>query len=173
MKVMVDQPEALEVTLPAPDYDQGDTIVVIGENLQIKGGVAPYSYEWSYDNGAITSDSSFTAKLDSSEVFTLTVTDARGCYDTRSISVSVVSYISSPLDKMINVYPVPATSFIQVDLPVEMQQTRLVLIDFGGSVIWQKQLTGRCRIPLSYDPGVYFLKIKSREHVSVRRIIIR
>lgn len=173
VKVLVSQPEALGVSLPDPDYDASDSVVIVGDDLQINGGILPYSMEWTDSHGLITTDSSFIAKLDSTAVYTLTVTDARGCYEEHSVTVSVVNSINNPLERRIRVYPVPATSFLQVDLPAEMRQTHLTLVNYDGTIIWQKQVTGNCRIPLYYAPGIYFLKMKSGSFEAVRKIIIR
>lgn len=173
VKVMVKQPEALNVLLSDPAYDSDDTEVVVGEDLQINGGVLPYSLKWSDSHSVITTDSSFMADVENGAVYNLTITDARGCFAERSVTITPYSSVAPSWDRLIKIYPVPATSYIQVDLPLEMHSSLLMLFNHAGEVIWQKQVTGNCSIPLSYTPGIYFLKIKKRSLETVRKIIIR
>ncbi|MBS3808038.1 MAG: T9SS type A sorting domain-containing protein [Bacteroidales bacterium] len=173
VQVQVDQPEALDVSVTEPEYSPADTEVMVGEDLQITGGLPPYSSEWRDDTGVITTDSSFMAQLDHTADYTLTVTDSRGCYVMRTITITVVTSTNHPLGRHIRVYPIPASSFIQVNLPAELHQTRILLFDQNGRVVWQKQVTGKYRIPLSYAPGIYFLKLKNNSLETTYQIIIQ
>ena len=173
VQVQVVQPEALDVSLSEPEYSPTDTEVVVGEDLQITGGLTPYSIEWRDDAGVITTDSSFMAQLDQTADYTLTVTDTRGCYVNRTFTIAIKTSTDHPLAGHIRVYPIPASSFIQVDLPAELHQTRLTLYNQTGILLWQKQVTGRYRIPLSYAPGVYFLKLKNNSLETNYQIIIQ
>jgi len=173
VQVQVDQPEVLDVSVTEPDYSPADTEVMVGEDLQINGGLPPYSLEWKDDTGVITTDSSFMAQLDHTADYILTVTDSRGCYVKRTITITVTASTDHPLAGHIKVYPIPASSFIQVDLPAELHQTRLTLYNHTGILLWQKQVTGRYRIPLSYAPGVYLLKLKNNSLETTYQIIIQ
>jgi len=173
VQVQVDQPEVLDVSLSEPEYSPADTEVMVGEDLSITGGLPPYSLEWRDDTGVITNDSSFMAQLDHTADYILTVTDSRGCYVKRTITITVTTSSDHPMARHIRVYPIPAGSFIQVDLPAELHQTWILLFDQTGRVVWQKQVTGKYRLPLSYAPGVYFLKLKNNSLETTYQIIIQ
>lgn len=170
--VQVDQPEALEVSFSDPEYSDSDTEVVLGEDLQITGGLNPYFLEWRTGSELVSTDSTFTAGLDENADYTLTVTDARGCYVTRTVTITAVTSVHHPLARLIRIYPIPASSYLQVDLPAELHLNRLTLISYTGKVTWQKQVTGNHRIPLDYPPGVYYLKIKNDFLETTYQIII-
>lgn len=55
------------------------------------GGIPPYTYSWSPDNGSLsdTSDTNPTACPDTTTTYTLTVEDANGCTDTDQVVVTV------------------------------------------------------------------------------------
>lgn len=173
VEVLVDQPEILNVSLSEPEYNPTDTEVMVGDDLSITGGQPPFSLEWRDDSGVISNDSSFMAQLDRTADYTLTVVDSRGCFVKRAITITVATSSNHPLARHIKVYPIPSSSFIQVDLPAEMHQIQMTLYNHTGILLWQKQTTGSYRIPLSYAPGVYFLKLKNDSLETTYQIIIQ
>lgn len=85
--VVISQPTAIVITETVTDAGCGGGIAG-SIDLTVSGGTGPYTYSWS--TGAITDDISGL----SSGNYTITVTDATGCTETKTISVNEDSALS-------------------------------------------------------------------------------
>ncbi|APU08863.1 endonuclease I [Cellulophaga lytica] len=83
---IITAPEAINISVSDNTkvylgYDSCTTLSV----TTVEGGVAPYSYEWS--NGETTQD--IKACPEATTTYTVTVTDANGCFTTANVTVDV------------------------------------------------------------------------------------
>ncbi|TNF50251.1 MAG: T9SS type B sorting domain-containing protein, partial [Bacteroidetes bacterium] len=90
------EPTLLENTISAFEYSSGDNISCFGYNdgsidLEVTGGNAPYTYDWS--NGETTQDlSAITA-----DTYDVTVTDLNGCVTLATITLTEPSGMSNTI----------------------------------------------------------------------------
>ena len=73
---------------------------------------------------------------------------------------------------MLTIYPNPVSS----DLMIEKNQDspgQLFLYDLAGHQILSETINKKKEISVSnYNPGIYFLKVKTGQHTLVKKIII-
>jgi uncharacterized repeat protein (TIGR01451 family) len=95
-----------------------DTPVCVGKTIQLYGGPSGMNYTWTGPGFTSTEQrpTRSGATLDMAGNYTLTVTDANGCSDTKTIYVGV-NNCSTPPDTPYNISPGDATC---VDLPVTL-----------------------------------------------------
>lgn len=133
----------------------------------ISGGTGPFTYLWS--NG-VTQQA--TAGLVAG-LYTVTVTDDRGCTASTTVEVKYFSGTSEVGTIALHVYPNPASEWVQVQLPDQVQATRLELLDAQGRIIqhWPGQ---ERRLDLSSIPaGAYTLLVRARDGAVLRAGVVK
>ncbi len=93
--VTLTEPDSIDLTPISPTFSGGYNVTCVGNDgsidLTVAGGASPYSYLWS--NGATTQDLSAIG----AGTFTVTVTDANGCTDVASITLTQSGNLSATL----------------------------------------------------------------------------
>lgn len=79
----IGEPDEIEITIDIDDLCSG----AANADIEVMGGIPPYSYQWNDDNGLPYSNSQDLSDLPEGYYF-LTVTDANGCLQDTSIVVS-------------------------------------------------------------------------------------
>jgi hypothetical protein len=77
--------------------------------------------------------------------------------------------------KEIQVYPNPATSIINIDLPVEDATATIELIDYSGAVVVRKELNGQKHAEIEtsrFSRGVYCIRVRLGNAVFVEQVAI-
>lgn len=121
--------------LPKP-YLGNDTILCVGNSILLNPGPAFVSYSW--NTGAITP----TITVNTSNLYTVTVTDINGCKNKDSINVLFQSLPVFSLGK---------------DTSLCGNQTLLLKTDSSGVYLWQDGTVGSAKTVKS--PGLYWLQI--------------
>ena len=142
-------------------------------NVSASGGVAPYTYAW--DNGATSSS---LAELSPGD-YCYTVTDANGC---TVIGCDEVMMFTSTKDiqelNLINLFPNPATSDVQLNLEFSTAvNLEISIVNSIGQVLTNQQennvRTSQSVFELSnYANGIYFLKVKANDGVLIKKFVV-
>lgn len=138
------------------------------------GNGAPYTYSWS--NGSTTPQSSPNAGT-----VTVTVTDARGCTNTKTISYNGITNYNAATDKHIKVYPNPLVNqdaVVSIEAAIASSATiKLNAID--GSLIYENNVSvsegeNSFIIPTAkLAKGVYTVNIYYLESAKNIRLIVQ
>lgn len=115
---------------------------------------------------------SFTPSISGN--YALEITDA-GCVDTSGCYfVSPIGIRETPHDLPVTIYPNPATTHLNIDFDRSQQNVQVELFSInGGNVFSQERREGKnLQIDLqSLSAGIYFLKMKTEEGVSLKKIV--
>lgn len=111
----ITQPDQLIITvdsiLPVTDVGQGALYITVS------GGMPPFGYVWTLPDGSQSTDQDLTG-LTTPGSHIITVTDASGCRIIGLFEVSAsVAVPMIPVSNRVNVFPVPATDWLQIALP--------------------------------------------------------
>lgn len=139
------------------------------------GGTPPYTYSWS--NGATTD----TALFLPAGLYTVTVTDARGCVVTQSdVEVSDNTALEDDLAGIneIKTFPNPSTGRFNVDIELaEMDDIRLEVMDIAGRTLYIDAATRVQMYNVQIDltdqsKGVYILRVHTTKGSTYRRLVV-
>lgn len=159
---------------PLPVVDLGqDSTICVGQSLTLDAGNAGLNFNWS--NGANTQ----TITVDSSDLYSVTVTNSFGCSASNDVAVSVVICTGThePAFENVSVFPNPTSGLVTVrftELPA--QTTHLSVINSVGQVVSaQQQIQDLATsIDLGNLPkGLYLLRLQSGTSVSTVSIIVQ
>ena len=141
--------------------------------LDVRGGLAPYTYAWS------TGDSTQSVDSLSVQDYSVTVTDAVGCTATRTVSVTLTATGTKSVGPLagLEVFPNPTTGrvAVRVELP-EVRELSVAVFDVRGQRIGE-QFLGRAQqlsaeVDLSDHPtGLYLLRVRAGESVRTVRVM--
>lgn len=171
VKMMVDQPKKLDI-IADELYSFTTQSIILGENVLVEGGLAPYRYFWLKDGQQIGT----TLRLEVSQstplnAVVLTVKDANNCNCSKNAIPTDLNVIS---ENKIKVYPNPTTDFIIVD-PQEMDGLfNLSIFDGKGIYLIRKQISGKTVLDLNLPSGLYFLKmeLKNKQMVFFKKLMV-
>ncbi|MEM8897135.1 MAG: choice-of-anchor J domain-containing protein [Bacteroidota bacterium] len=132
--------------------------------LTVEGAQLPITYTWS--GGQTTASVSGLAAGN----YTVTVTDAAGC----SVIQNVVIGVSASIDMLqqagvqsLEIYPVPAKSYLQLDLALNTpSQSKVSLMDLQGRILQQNQFPLTDTVSEILDvselpTGIYLLEVRT------------
>lgn len=182
--VFINQPDPVSINAG------GDTLLCTGHSVQlggsptVTGGLGPYFYSW-YPSDYLDNPSSPNpiALVDEATVFTLLVTDGRGCI--YQDFVEVKTDLCTGLDELTGwktwtFYPNPATDriFIEGNFANPGEKISMRLLDCLGQVVQQEQFYGQSGrgyfewILQNPSPGIYFLELSNGIIARVEKIQI-
>ena len=144
----------------------GDTVTLTAVNLG--------SYSWS------TGDTTQSIQVTQPGIYSVTTTDALTCQSTTSDTVlnCTAGVAENTLQQTINVFPNPAKDRFNLQLktgnPVDAD---IALINPFGQVLLKTKLhlisnSERSLSVASLSPGVYFLKVQTKDFIETKRIEI-
>lgn len=164
------------------------TIAVIGETdeeagaefagielLNVSGGQAPYTYSWSGPGGFSSSDQNLEG-LTENGFYTVTVTDDNGCTEVAVFEITVLSVEDIAVSEL-NVYPNPASSFVNVELE-NGGIYNIAITSIKGDLVMNSEITAKAGVN-SIDisnlaSGSYLIKMTDESnHISVSELIVR
>lgn len=152
----------------------GQPLALIGSGGTLYNWVGPNSFNSAQQNPTIAS-----ASTTDSGTYTLTVTDANGCMDTATTTVTVNSCmgIDENNANTISVYPNPATDQVIISMESVIDgKTELVIYDlYGRQIIHRIMNTSIYTIDIKNEgllSGTYFVAIKNSQRHIVKKLII-
>ena len=134
-------------------------------SVEVTGGTAPYTYEWSASAG--TTAEVTVGKGD----YTVVVKDANGCSADAAVTVKAgTASISALAISNLSVYPNPVKEFLTVKFDSKSIAT-VELVNVAGQVIDSKVSSDVTFNTSSLVAGVYFVNIKVAEGVFTQKLI--
>ena len=166
----VNEPDQLLITI--------DTIIDINSTagqpgqvqITVNGGVAPFSYQWTFPNGNQSADEDLTGIVEFG-FYNLVVTDANGCTTEATVNVDIIDAVNPVSSiKPIKVYPVPVNETLYVDFEGEMIEVNILGID--GRI--QKRIvrpTSNTLDVSDLEPGWYIIRFTDGKSWYVARMV--
>ncbi len=155
-----------------PSVNLGADIVISSpQTVMLDAGPGFSSYLWS--NGETTQ----TIVVNTTNNYTVTVTDVNGCTASDDIMVTVYVGIASVSTSSINIYPNPVHDILTVQLPSALagEEKRLIITDVTGREVFHETLYGSGLHTLnvsSFARGVYILTLESVSGKRVVRVVM-
>lgn len=173
VKILINQPPVL--TIAASELvTQTDTKYILGANVSVGGGVAPYQYLWIKDGKQVgTSLVIEIPKPVTLNSVSLTVKDANNCSATQnSPGTGIIVLKEQP--ENVAVYPNPATNFIIIDPKVISEVFNITICDSKGFVLIKDHITGKSTLNFSLPQGSYFVKVENhkKQVVEFKKLIV-
>ncbi|GAL86519.1 hypothetical protein MYP_3749 [Sporocytophaga myxococcoides] len=149
----------------------------------MSGGTSPYTYSWSPSQGLNQDNTANPAASPiGSTIYTMTVTDSKGCSNSKSVTVTVNGVpvgIFNGYASSINLYPNPTSSrlFITSDL-IPGKELKLEVFNPQGISVYENLLyssngTLDATIDLPEDiKGLVMIKLSSNDLLVVRKIMV-
>lgn len=156
---------------------------VLGGSPSVSGGTSPYTYSWSPSLGLSQDNTSNPAASPVvSTVYTMTVTDSKGCSNSKSVTVTVNGVpvgIFNGYASSVNLYPNPTSSrlFITSDL-IPGKELKLEVFNPQGISVYEDLLyssngTLDATIDLPENiKGLVMIKLSSNDLLVVRKIMV-
>lgn len=179
--VLIAEPEAITVTGLEAININGNTP---GGNTSytVSGGVYPYEFQWTNENGDIVSVSEDLPQLYGqigSGVYTLTITDEAGCTLIIELNISYIAGMDElSSDLSFRVFPNPVTDILNIELQSHAGTAMGYRIsDSAGRVLHTFEFTMETSLlskqvdMASFAPGIYFIEIHSGNYLKAIRVI--
>lgn len=137
-------------------------------DLEISGGTAPYTVEWS-------SGDSNTLSIDSLAPgdYSVTVTDSEGCIATWNFNIELLTSIDEQAQNPLQLFPNPTNQYVRV--AGSLQPTLDIwMMDAAGRVvqIWENHNADQAIALDRMQPGSYMLRIQDGDRQRTLRLII-
>ncbi len=142
-------------------------------SIQISGGVAPYDIEWSKDGEVILQDVFDAGGLAAGE-YIVRVEDDEGCVVTSdTITLEKTSNLYDPILDEVKVFPNPARSRLNIELPAAVVLEKAAIYTFTGFRIFQMEANDLDNIILpSLPTGMYIIKLDTDQGEVMRKLVI-
>lgn len=160
VKVMLDQPEKLQVVASELYYETENSFV-LGESVIVEGGTVPYFYSWFQDNLLIGDELIMEiSKPVSFNHLELAVKDAENCSETISTDITDVEQAIS--ENTVLVYPNPTSNYLIInpnDLNFELD---VLVFDNKGNNVINKKIAGKTVLNINLKQGIYLMKLENK-----------
>ncbi len=142
------------------------------------GGVDPYTFEWTDENGNLISNDEDISDLSAGN-YNVEVTDANGCIAQHTFTIqSVVSVIDHEMARKIKLYPNPTSGLVNMELEdVHTSVADIHVFDVNGKMaISQRQVdisSGVYQFDMSESAvGLYIVRILIKNSVVTKRLMV-
>jgi len=163
--ITIGEPDALTLSATGTDEMFGTDGAV---DLTVTGGTTPYGYDW--DNNETSEDISALV-AGSYEVI---VTDANGCMDSVTTTISTQVSIDEKGNVTMNVYPNPSNGIINIEFSQNIDGTITVFDAVGQIVLVEKITSTKQKINLeNNERGLYFLQVENNNYKKVINVILQ
>ncbi|CAN5425532.1 hypothetical protein BH11BAC1_BH11BAC1_03680 [soil metagenome] len=162
---------AIAYIYPDPVVNLGADIIINSPQTATLDAGAGYTYQWS------TGETTQTIVVNSTNTYSVTITDANGCTASDNVMVTVIVGIEGISSAGVNIYPNPVHDKLTVQVPTSMasEQKLLKLTDVMGRIVFSETLTGSGLHTVdvgAFAKGVYILSLDSRSQKRVVRVIV-
>jgi len=137
------------------------------------GGMPPFACQWNTGQNTL----SITVVPTTATIYSVTVTDENGCWDSASVHItpsSVHDYINNII---VNLVPNPANNFVELEKNNnETDKYLLSINDIQGREVLTKniQFDNKYNIDLTgFTNGLYFLKLQNDKEITLSKIIVQ
>ncbi|MBS1594576.1 MAG: fibronectin type III domain-containing protein [Bacteroidetes bacterium] len=166
-------PSAISLTTNITNQVQNGTMGAI--SVTASGGTQPYAYHWTPGGGTTATISNLT-----SDLYTVTVTDANGCTATRSDSVRLILGLKDVNGDITDIYVYPNPSSAVFNVTVKLSHSMPVDLDVytaTGQKIdvatKENNATGTFVLDMTNEAsGVYIVKVKAGDQVVTQRVTL-
>lgn len=169
--VNIFEPNALTINVNVNDATVGEANG--SANAGIIGGSPPYQIVWSDANNTTTNTVNNLAVGE----YSVMVTDANSCVETKSFMVGTVSSVQDYTEEFFSFYPNPAKDFITIHFSNNKPEDfDWQLYDISGKTILKNKHTMYNSFTISvqqFPRGVYFLKLQNDKFSAMRKIILQ
>jgi hypothetical protein len=179
INLKVDQPDNLVVSAgEEKTIVQGDP-VRIGGNPTARAGYGNYRFIWTPQTGLDNpTDPNPVATPTESTLYTVTVYDGEGCYQSGQVWVHVQATGTGYVPELpgLLLYPNPVVDNLNLTLTGTEGETRVILWDAIGNVVLDKYYFSRNLLSVGIDltdlaPGTYIIRVKTTETIYNKHII--
>lgn len=173
-----------EITMVSPDHAMQDETVIVeisGSDTQWNEGVNSVMLKFHDDNTLMLAadDIMVVSDVQVNATFNIPIDQEIGLYDIyvddlmleNAFTVDILDDIADNIEDQINIYPVPADNFINIDLP---ENTEYRIISLDGRVISGFENSDNSRVDIStLQQGVYFVQIMNSGKYYSKKFIKR
>lgn len=157
-----------------PQVELGIIIDIASDDTLVLDAAAGFqSYLW--NNGSTNQTLTIYAadSLTGSYVYSVTVYEANGCYNSDEVIVNISNQnsVSSALMDSFTMYPNPAKEIVRINLP--MASGQLNLTNISGEIVLEQIVESESAELNIKDlsPGIYFLKVQTSDGIFVKKLI--
>jgi hypothetical protein len=140
------------------------SIQEVGLNMEstVSGGVAPYDYEWKFNNVVVSTSANVTPDTTQSGYYNLTVIDDNGCVITDAEYYLATVGITGVATSVVSVFPNPTTNSFVVESQ-DLNSEKVSLLNVSGKLLATYHLNeGKVKVDLSaFASGVYMVEVIS------------
>lgn len=174
VNVLVNQPKKLEIAA-SELFSQTANSMILGAKVIVGGGVSPYRYAWSNDGKLIGTSLILEVPINTpTNGLTLTVKDTKNCSCLQNIFLTDSKDMKDGISGIV-VYPNPASTFIVLDTNDLTEILEVSFYDLRGVFLLKKQVSGRSVIDFKLPPGLYVLRVvsKNKQIEGILKLIVR
>lgn len=176
IKIPFQQPRPFKVN-PATVFTTfvSGSAIVLGEQVEISGGMGDYSFEWSYNDKPMGADK--ILQVSEAGVYVLTVKDGEDCWSTVTFTVEATAGIGDAGDEALVVFPAPATDRVSVKAPFMQEIKCISIVNTDGRVLLKEEVPlvegDTLHLPiLSLLPGYYLIVMQFADKQLTRPLLI-
>lgn len=153
----------------------GISIVLGVVGYEIKGGTAPYKYEWLKNNQIIATGEVAVINAEKNSNYTLRVIDKNKCIIESTINVSnaakaAQNYISETVKINVIQYSQELSIEFESFIPENMQ---LYIFDLQGKLQIKQPISENCIVPLHLTTGAYLLVLGNEQMYHVQKFLLK
>ena len=178
INVPISQPRQLEVNAGGDVYKEELVNIILGEELEIKGGTADFTYSWRDDDN--NTQNTKTITVTSFGNYYLTVTDAVNCSAKDSVRVlNSTSVKPSHHDDFFLLYPNPGTGQVSIMLYGYKHPVRIDVFSVNGELLMRKKIypfSDKHLVEMDLSTlvkGIYFVKLVSKRKTVVSSVVLK
>jgi hypothetical protein len=175
ISVEVMEPSALEVNLISV-VDTEEDVPTGSIDIEVTGGTAPYSFDWAGVGFMFFSSEEDLDGLNAG-TYSLEITDAQGCFVTLEVEIeTIVATAELSSDLKLNVYPNPASDWMNIELGRGEVVRTVILEDLSGRAVrrWDPRTDGKfIQWAVSDLPnGSYIVQIQTDSGSQSQQVVI-
>jgi hypothetical protein len=146
-------------------------------NLDVSGGVPPYTFAWTSDLGFVSSDEDIDG-LEAPAAYSVEITDSNGCVLVLGpFDIDDVYGLDELSAWEVQLYPNPARQDLTIVVPANLGNAVVSIVDAAGRRVWVDSLQGGNslgRLDVSmWANGLYVVQIETNKGMAQSRLVIQ